>query len=68
MAIAPAPNVHDDWSPELRSELETHAADPLPGTRLPPGGERARNWEFRLAPDQRLAFQPPRPLAPGQRA
>jgi hypothetical protein len=60
MATTPAPNVDDDgvedWSPELRTELETHAANPLVGTRLLLENARSRVWEIRLAPGERLAF------------
>ena len=58
--MTPAPSVDDegvaDWSPELRSELETHAANPLVGTRLLLEDARSRVWEIRLAPGERLAF------------
>jgi beta-alanine degradation protein BauB len=60
MTMTPAPDVDDegvsDWSPELRSELETHSANPLVGTRLLLADARARVWEIRLAPGERLAF------------
>jgi hypothetical protein len=71
MAITPVPNVDDNWSPELRSELETHAADPLPGTRLPPGGERvdAGTEDIVFTTAEFLdSANDPLPLAPGQRA
>lgn len=60
MTITPAPNVDDEsgsgWSPELRSELQTHTANPLVGTRLLLEDTRSRVWEIRLAPGERLAF------------
>jgi beta-alanine degradation protein BauB len=45
-----------DWSPELRSELDTHTSNPRVGTRLLLEDERARVWEIRLAPGERLTF------------
>jgi quercetin dioxygenase-like cupin family protein len=45
-----------DWTPAQRSELESHGANPLVGTRLLLEDERARVWEIRLAPGERLAF------------
>jgi mannose-6-phosphate isomerase-like protein (cupin superfamily) len=60
MTTTPAPDVGEDgfanWSPELRSELETHASNPLVGTRLLLEDARSRVWEIRLAPGERLAF------------
>ena len=60
MTMTPAPNVGEDgfadWSPELRSELDTHASNPRVGTRLLLEDERARVWEIRLAPGERLTF------------
>ena len=60
MTMTPAPNVEEDgfadWSPELRSELDTHASNPRVGTRLLLEDERARVWEIRLAPGERLTF------------
>src|SRR3954454_3375183 len=60
MAMTPAPNVDEDgfadWSPELRSELGTHASNARVGTRLLLEDGRARVWEIRLAPGERLAF------------
>ncbi|HET6171220.1 MAG TPA: hypothetical protein VFD90_01360 [Gaiellales bacterium] len=60
MTTTPAPDLDDggvsEWSAELRSELETHAANPLVGTRLLLEDARARVWEIRLAPGARLAF------------
>jgi hypothetical protein len=60
MTTTPVPNAgadaFGDWSPELRSELETHTANPLVGTRLLLETDRARIWEIRLAPGERLAF------------
>ena len=60
MTPTPAPDVDEDgfanWSPELRDELETHAANPRVGTRLLMENARSRVWEIRLAPGERLAF------------
>jgi hypothetical protein len=60
MTITPAPNVDDEsvsgWPPDLRSELQTHTANPLVGTRLLLEDTRSRVWEIRLAPGKRLAF------------
>jgi hypothetical protein len=60
MAMTRASNVDGDgsadWSPELRDELSSHAANPLVGTRLLLEDAHARVWEIRLAPGERLAF------------
>jgi hypothetical protein len=60
MTMTPAPSVGEDgfadWSPELREELERHAANPLVGTRLLLENDHARVWEIRLAPGERLTF------------
>ena len=60
MTTTPAADVGEDgfanWSPELRSELETHASNPRVGTRLLLEDERSRVWEIRLAPGERLTF------------
>ncbi len=45
-----------DWTPDQRNELESHSANPRVGTRLLLEDERARVWEIRLAPAERLAF------------
>ncbi len=60
MTATPAPDLDDEsvseWPEALRLELGTHASNPLVGTRLLLEDERARVWEIRLAPGERLAF------------
>ncbi len=45
-----------DWAPELRAELAARTANPAVGTRLLLEDERARHWEIRLAPGERIGF------------
>jgi beta-alanine degradation protein BauB len=60
MTATPAADVDhagvSEWPEALRSELGTHASNPLVGTRLLLEDARARVWEIRLAPGERLAF------------
>ena len=44
------------WPPELAAEVEANTANPRVGTRLLLADARARLWEIRLAPGERLAF------------
>jgi hypothetical protein len=44
------------WSRDLRDELDRNEGNPAVGTRLLLEDDRARHWEIRLAPGQRLAF------------
>jgi hypothetical protein len=44
------------WTPEQRAELKGNSANPRVGTSLLLEDERARVWEIRLAPGERLAF------------
>ena len=45
-----------DWPPALREELGASAANGAVGTRLLLEDERARHWEIRLAPGERIGF------------
>jgi beta-alanine degradation protein BauB len=44
------------WPTELRDELARNDENPAVGTRLLLEDDRARHWEIRLAPGQRLPF------------
>lgn len=44
------------WSPELRAELAANTSNPAVGTRLLLEDDRARHWEIRLAPGERIGF------------
>jgi mannose-6-phosphate isomerase-like protein (cupin superfamily) len=59
MESTPTPAAHEpfaDWTPDQRAELIEKTANPLVGTRLLLEDARARVWEIRLAPGERLAF------------
>lgn len=44
------------WPEELRAELDRNTGNPRVGTKLLHADARARIWEIRLAPGDRLAF------------
>jgi predicted metal-dependent enzyme (double-stranded beta helix superfamily) len=45
-----------DWTLDQRTELQMNTANPQVGTRLLLEDQRARVWEIRLAPGERLTF------------
>jgi len=56
MSAAPAPEPFAGWSAVLRSELEANDVNAAVGTALLLEDERARHWELRLPPGDRIAF------------
>ncbi|MFJ3923562.1 hypothetical protein [Streptomyces sp. NPDC090022] len=54
LAGTPVAEDFDGWSPELRAEFAAHEFNGHVGGRLLGESDRARVWEIRLAPGERL--------------